>query len=163
MSYVDGLKGGSAADRAGQCVLLISRAARNPSRPAVRHPRGSVLLESQRGGLGSKGLPASCFAVGQRDHRQERGSGRNGNAELIGAVVAEAAPEDAVDEVGEFSARHKRLRRGGQEVPLRADHGGGQGTRILVRRSNRQVKQVPQLLGAVVIGDFPIEAVVLQS
>src|SRR5260370_436369 len=110
----------------------------------------------------SAAMPPLC-AVAPRDHRQEGGSGRNWNAELIGAVAAEAAPEDAVDEVDEFSARHKRLRRGGQEVRLRADHDGGQGARILVRRTNSQVKQVPQLLGGVVIGDVPVEAVVLQS
>src|SRR6267378_8240372 len=124
---------------AGACVLLICRAAWDASRPVVRHSRGSVLPESLRGGLGGEGPPATCFAVGQRDHHQERGSGRNGNAELIGAVVTEGAPEDAVDEVEEFSARHKRLRRRGQEVRLRADHGGGQDARILVPRTNSQV------------------------
>jgi len=33
------------------------------------------------------------------------------DAEPIAAVVAEAAPEDAVDEIDEFTARPKRLRR----------------------------------------------------
>src|SRR5260370_11916751 len=89
---------------AGACVLLIGRAARDASRPVVRHPPGSVLLESQRGGLGGEGLPASCFAVGQRDHHQERGSGRNRNAELFGPVVAEAAPDDPVDPFRQFTA-----------------------------------------------------------
>src|SRR6266404_212860 len=68
---------GSAADGTGLCVLLIGRAARDARRPVGRHPRGSVLLERQRGGLGGEGLPAPSVAVGQRDHHQERGSGRD--------------------------------------------------------------------------------------
>jgi hypothetical protein len=43
-----------------------------------------------------------------------------------------------------------------------APHGSGQGTRILIWRTNGQVKQVSQLPGAVVIGDIPVEGV-LQS
>jgi hypothetical protein len=49
-----------------------------------------------------------------------------------------------VDEVAEFSARHKRLRRRGQEVRLRADHGGGQGARRLTDSGVREA--------------FPVEA-----
>ena len=67
-----------------------------------------------------------------------------------------------MDEVGEFSARHERLRRRGQELHLRADHGSRQRTRVLVRRTNGRVKQLSQLPGAVVIGNVSVE-VVLQS
>jgi hypothetical protein len=52
---------------------------------------------------GEKVCQRPALLLAKRNHREKWGSGRNGNAELIGDMVAECAPENAVDEVDEFS------------------------------------------------------------
>jgi len=107
-----------------------------------------------RGGLGGEGLTQRRVPVLPTRYHQERSSGRGWGEFRVDrqrVVNKEVRLRMPWIEVGEFSARHKRLRReAGATCAL--DHGSGQGLRESRRRTNGQFKTglfLSQLTGAV--------------